>query len=79
MFFRVRCCNAALNKNSFGTDTACKHTRHYGLPLLLAKKCLSFQLELNFLFSYYISLLTLIFVKSLYLTKYYFNSSTMHI
>jgi len=61
MFSSVWCCNASLNKNSFGTNITCNLTRHCGLPLLLAKKYLSSQLELNFLFSPDISLLTLIF------------------
>ena len=34
----------------FGTDITCNLTRHCGLPLLLVKKYLSFQLELNFVF-----------------------------
>ena len=37
------------------------------------------QLELNFLIFSDTSLLTLVFVKLLYLTKYYFFTSTMHI
>jgi len=34
----------------FGTDINCNLTRHCGLPLLLAKKYFSYQLELNVLF-----------------------------
>jgi len=49
-------------KNSFGTDITCNLTRHCAfLQLLLAKKYLSFQLELKFLFSPDIYLSTLIF------------------
>ena len=31
MSSRVWCCNASLNKNSVGTDSTCKLTRHCGL------------------------------------------------
>jgi len=42
-------------------DITCNLARHCGLPSLLEKEYLSFQLELNFLFSSETSLLTLIF------------------
>jgi len=67
-----------VNKNSFRTDITCNLTRYCGLPLLFAKKYLSSQLELNFLFFSDTSLLTLI-VKLLYLKRYDFIIFTMHI
>ena len=60
-----------VNKNSFGTDVTCNLKRHCGLPLLLAKKTLPFRLTVLFCHS--------LIVELLYLKKYYFITSTIHI
>jgi len=62
----------------FGTDITCNLTSQCGLPLLLVKKYLSFQLELNFVFLSHFSFGNH-FCKFPYLTKAYFIGFTMHI
>jgi len=68
-----------VKKNSFGTDIACNFKRHCGLPLLCRKN--TFPPNKNWIFCFPPTLLSWhsLIVKLLYLKKYYFITSTIHI
>jgi len=75
--FLMLCANVSLTKNSIKTDITCNLTR-YCFAIVIGEEMLFVPVRIELSVFLETSFLHSFFVKLLYLTKYYFITSTMH-